>query len=164
MALFDHVILPKHGIITIEDATGILATVAYEEGNFQHSELQPGYMNAEKFKDRGMDFVIAETDEQDVDISFDCYATDFYDATEKTLPDAVMGTGAFSGGTSVFGAGRPWGVKVTFTATQTPYGAGANSTIVFAKVRPSYAFAEGKPGRFSFKGMVFSPTTTVTRS
>jgi hypothetical protein len=166
VALFDMPMVPKNGTITIEDATGspISMTVAYEEGDFQHGEVQAGYMDAEFIRDRGVDSSVVETGENVIEFSFSAYATDFGDNTEKTIPDVVMKTGAFSAGVSVFGANRPWGVKVTYTQEQTNYGAGADSSIVFAKVRLSYGFAEAGTGRFTIRGRIFNPSSTITRS
>ncbi|NBU17401.1 MAG: hypothetical protein EBS48_10430 [Actinobacteria bacterium] len=166
MALFDYPITRARGTIQVEDATGVIVqTIQFENGDFGHDEMQAGYMETEILQDRGVDYAIVETKEQRIGLQFSCDATDLYDGTEKTVPDMVMGTGAWAAGTSVFGAGRPWGVKITVTFSQTPYGAAANSTYTFDKVRPIYAFAEGDPvARFTFKGIVFNPSSTVHRT
>ena len=166
MALFDHPMVPKNGTILLEDATGtpIAITIQYEDGDFSHDPFEAGYMNVLFTKDRGMDSVPVETEEQTVGFTFTATATDVGDATDKTIPDVVMKTGAFAAGVSVFGAGRPWGVKMTYTQEQSNYGAGADSSLIFAKVRLSYAYAEGLPGKFTITGRIFSPSTSITRA
>jgi hypothetical protein len=166
MALFDFPMLPKNGTLLLEDATGtpIALTVQYEDGDFAIDEMQAGYMETEILQDRGVDWTIVETKEQRLTATFTAYATDLADATEKTIPDACMKTGAFAAGVSVFGAARPWGIKCTYTQEQTNYGAGADSTIVLAKVRPLWAFAEAGTGKFTIKMMIFNPSSTVTRT
>jgi hypothetical protein len=166
MALHDHPMVPKNGTLLLEDATGtpIALTVQYEEGDFQIDEMQAGYMEAEFIKDRGIDAMVVETGEQTINFTFTAYATDFTDATEKTIPDACMKTGAFAAGVSVFGANRPWGLKVTYTQEQTAYGAGADSAIIMTKVRPTWAYAESGTGKFTIKGRIFNPSSTVSRT
>lgn len=165
MALFNVPMIPRDGTITIADATGspITLTVQYEDGDFQHDPFEEGYMEHTILQDRGVDYSIRKTQEQRLTFSFTCHATDFKDATEKTIPDSVLKTGAFASGVSVFGANADaWGVSVTFTAEQTNYGAAADSSITFSKVRMSYGFAEGVPGKFTMKGTIFNPSSTIT--
>lgn len=166
MALFDMPMLPKNGTILMEDATGtpIALTVQYEEGDFQIDEHEAGYMETEILQDRGVDFAIVEKNEQRIGFSFTAYATDLADNTEKTIPDACMKTGAFAAGVSVFGANRPWGLKITYTQEQTAYGAGADSVIVMTKVRTRWGFAEAGTGKFTIKGFIFNPSATVSRT
>jgi len=167
MSLFDHVMVPKNGSLTIEDATGgtpISMVVPYDEGDFAHGDMQAGYMDAEFMKSRGVHFSVVEVGENEIELTFNAHATDFADATEKALPDMAMKTGAFAAGVSVFGANRPWGVKLTYKQEQTNYGAGADSTLVFSKVRPIYAFSEAGTGKFSFKFRVYNPSSTITRT
>lgn len=165
MALFSTPMIPRDGTITIQDATGspIVLTVQYEDGDFQHDPFEEGFMEHTILKDRGVDFAIRKVQEQALSFSFSCMATDFKDGTEKTIPDAVLKTGAFASGNSVFGANADaWGVQVKFEAEQTNYGASADSSVTFAKCRISYGFAEGVPGKFTIKGIVFNPSQTIT--
>jgi len=158
--------IPRDGKITIEDSTSgtpISFEVKYEDGDFQHDPFEEGYMEHVILQDRGVDYAVRKSQEQRITFSFSCHATDFKDSTEKTLPDSVLKSGAFASGVSVFGANADaWGVKLTFTAEQTDYGAAADSSITFAKVRMSYGFAEGVPGKFTIKGTVFNPSSTIT--
>lgn len=166
MALFDFPMLPKAGTILMEDASGspIQLTVQYEDGDFAIDEMQAGYMETEILQDRGVDWQIVETREQRLTFTFTAYATDLADNTEKTIPDACMKTGAFSAGVSVFGANRPWGLKLTYTQEQTNYGAGADSVITITKFRPSWSYAEAGTGKFTIKGTIFNPSSTVSRT
>lgn len=169
MALNDYVIVPKDGIFTIEDATGgtpISMTLQYTNADLQLPEMEAGFQATEIFRSRGTDFCIAEVGElEGMEVTLTAYATDFGDAIEKTIPDMCMKTGAWAAGVSVFGANRPWGVKFTFTAEQTNYGAGADSSMVYAKVRPVFGFQEsGSAGTFQLRFKIFNPSATITRS
>jgi len=166
MALFDFPMKPKNGTLAFEDATGtpISATIQFEDGDLQHDEMRAGYFDVEILQDRGVDWIAVETNEQRIGFTFSCYATDFYDATEKTFPDMVMKTGAWAAGVSTLGANRPWALKMTYTQEQSAYGAGADSVMVFTKVLVWYAFAEAGTGKFTCRGIIFNPSATITRS
>jgi hypothetical protein len=168
MPLFDLPMVPKNGRLRLEDATSgtpIAIEVQYDEGNLEHGEMAAGYQDTEFFRSRGVEFAVVETGEHEgLEATFSAYVTDFGDATEKTLIDACMKTGAFASGVSVFGANRPWGLKATYTQEQTNYGAGADSSLVFAKVRLSYSFAESGAGRIVIRMRIFNPSSTITRA
>ena len=167
MALFDHPMTSMAGTIRFEDATSgtpISMEIKFENGDFQHDEMMAGYLEKEILQDRGIDYAVIETKEQRLGGTFTCDATDFGDATEKTVPDMVMKTGAWALGVSVLGANKPWALKCTLTIEQTAYGAGADSSIIFGKVLIGYAFAEGNPGKFTCKMIFFNPSATITRA
>ena len=166
MALSAIPMIPRDGAITIEDNTGgtpLKHTVTYEDGDFQLDAVEEGYMQSVVLKDRGMHYALRKTEEQDLTFTFTAHATDFSDATEKTLWDVVMKTGAFASGVSTFGSNADaWTTKVTFTVEATNYGASADHVIAMNKVRCSISFSEGVPGKFTVKGVIYSPSTSIT--
>lgn len=164
MAVFDYPAVPKNAVIRLEDATGtpIAVTTPYDMGNFQYDDMSAGYFEKEIIQLRGVDTFVVETQEERIGFSFDCVLTDVTDATEKLVRDAIMKTGAFASGVSTLGANKPWAIKITWTLEQTAYGAGTDSTIVFAKVLVKHSFAEGVPGKLSIKGVIFNPSSTVS--
>jgi hypothetical protein len=166
MALNSVPMIPRDGVITLEDNTGgttIKATITYEDGDLQWDALEEGYMSSMMFKDRGIHYAIRKTEEQDISFTFTAHATDFSDATEKTVQDAVLKLGAFASGVSVFGNNADaWGLKMVFTVEATNYGASADHVATFSKCRCSVAFSEGTPGKFTIKGQIFNPSTTIS--
>lgn len=166
MALSSVPMIPRDGQITIEDNTGgttIKHTVIYEDGDFSWDAMEEGYMTGVILKDRGIGYTMRKTEEQDLTFTFTAHATDFSDATEKTLQDAVLKLGAFASGVSVMGANADvWATKVIFTVEATNYGLSADHVATFAKCRLSVSFAEGVPGKFTIKGTIFNPSSTIT--
>ncbi|NBV19949.1 hypothetical protein [Janthinobacterium sp.] len=166
MALSAVPMIPRDAVITIEDNTGgtpLKATVTYEDGDFSFDPVEEGYMSTVILKDRGMHYAIRKTEEQDLSFTFSAHATDFSDATEKTLWDVVMKTGAFASGVSTFGSNADaWTTKLTFTVEATNYGLSADHVVTFTKCRCSISFAEGIPGKFTIKGMIFNPSSTIS--
>ena len=168
MALNSVPMIPRDGVITLEDNTGgttIKATITYEDGDLSWDALGEGYMEHMFFQDRGIDYAIRKTNEQRIGFQFTAHATDFSDATEKTVQDAVLKLGAFASGVSVFGNNADaWGLKLVFTVEATNYGASADHVATFTKTRCKIAFSEGTPGKFTITGEVFNPSSTVTFS
>jgi len=166
MALSSVPMIPRDGVITLEDATGgttIKATITYEDGDLAWDALEEGYMSAVILKDRGMHYTMRKTEEQDLTFTFTAHATDFSDATEKTPQDAVMKLGASASGVSTMGSSADvWTLKLVFTVEATNYGLSADHVATFTKCRCSISFAEGIPGKFTIKGMIFNPSSTVS--
>ena len=155
MALISTPIIPRDGTLLIEDATGtpIALTVQYEDGDFSIDGFQQSNMAVVSFKDRGVFYAHRKSEEEEVNFTFSAHATDWADATEKTVVDVFNKTGAFSAGVSTLGANADvWAVKLTFTAEQTNYGASADGTIVLSYCVAKVSFAEGLPGKFTIAG------------
>ena len=155
MALISVPMFPRDGSITIEDATAtpISMTVQYEDGDFQFGPITQGQWSKMIVRDRGVMYGARNTEEQEVSFSFSAHATDFTDATEKTLMDVFRKAGPWSSGVSTLGASADvWAVTVAFTAEQTDYGAGADSSVTLTYCWADVSFAEGEPGKFSISG------------
>lgn len=156
MALFDVPMVPRDGAITLSDATGtpIVATIAYEEGDFSFDEISADNWDTEVFFDRGVPYAIRNVIKRLFGFQFTAHATDFTDATEKTLLDAVRKKGAFASGVSTKGASYDvWLLKTVFTAEQSNYGASADSVLTLNHCWLKAGFSEGVPGKFSVKGI-----------
>lgn len=168
MALASNPFIPADGTIEIQDASGtpIVTTVQYEDGDFSVEGLRESQFSVQEFYDRGVMYAYRKIKEEPISFSFTAHATDFLDATEKTVLDAFLKTGAFAAGVSQFGASADvWAVKVTFTAEQTDYGAASDSTVVLTYCVAECSFAEGTPGKFSIKGTAYlSASAGVTRT
>lgn len=165
MAVLDALMVPRLGSLTLEDATGspIKVTVMYDQGNFKIGPMTAGWLKTEVVQVRGIDTFPIDTGEEEVTLSFDCYVTDFTDATEKLVLDAIRKTGAFASGVSTLGANRPWGLKLVYTQDSTQYGASADSVITLAKVCQLKAeFDETDRGKLSITGRVFNPSSTIS--
>lgn len=158
--------VPRDGTLTGEDSTGGTPksiTIQYEDGDFSIDAVEEGYMNATFLKDRGMDYAVRKTDEQEVNFTFTCHATCFSSATDATPLDIALKTGSFAAGVSAMGASADaWLTKWTFTVEGTNYGLAADHVLTMSKVRISAAFSEGVPGKWTIKGKIFSPSTTIT--
>lgn len=166
MALFSEAMVPRDGTITLSDATGtpISMDVTYEDGDFTWDGMEEGYYNIEVFKDRGVPYSARKTDVQDLTWGFSAHATDFTDATEKTLMDACRKAGAWAAGVSKLGANADvWALQVKFTVERSNYG-GTDNYVQIAKNRLNCGFAEGVPGKFSVKGraILTDPTNDIT--
>lgn len=163
MAVFDHAMVPRDGSIIISDnASAISMTVPYEEGNFQFSELGAGYMDVLIVKSRGIPMKPRYTEVKEVEFSFDCIATDFTDAVEKLITDAILKRGAWAGAVSTLGATADvFTLTCKFQAEQTNYGAGADSSLLLKHCMLSFGFAEGLPGKFSIKGKAILLNTST---
>lgn len=152
--------MPRDGTITIQDNTGtpITLTVAFEDGDFAFDELQEGYADTIVLKDRGVPYGMRKSEGQVPAFTFSAHATDFTDATEKTLMDVCLKKGAFAAAVSTLGATADvWAVSVKFVADTSAIGGGADS-VQFKKCRLSCSFSEGTPGKFSLKGQVLITT------
>lgn len=156
MALHDLPYVPRDGTLTIQDNTGpaIILTVTYEDGDFKIGPLKEAHWETQVFKDRGIPYSIRETEKNPVPFSFSCHATQLGHATDKTLPDAIMKSGAFGAGVSTKGANYPvWLVKCIWTGERTNYGYAADSTYTLNHCRLEYSFSEGAPGKFEISGI-----------
>lgn len=158
--------IPRDATLTVEDATGtpISLTIVYEDGDFQTSEMEEGYMNAVFFKDRGVHYNARKTEEQDITFTFTAHVTAFTDSSNGTPLDAVMKLGKFSAGVSTHGGSTAdvWMTKWTFTAEATNYGAAGDHVLAMTKVRTKIAMAEGVPGKWTITGTIFNPSSTIT--
>lgn len=166
MALFSEAMVPRDGTIEMSDATGspISITVQYEDGDFQFSALEEGYYTVVVFKDRGVPYSARKTEIHDITWSFTAHATDFTDATEKTIMDTVRKAGAFAAGVSKLGANADvWALQVKFTVERSNYG-GTDNYVQIAKNRLRCGFSEGVPGKFAVEGTVIltDPTNDIT--
>ena len=148
--------IPRDGEIKLPDATGspIVCTVAYEDGDLAITGLRQGQYSQELFRDRGIIYTARNVQEEEVEIAFSAHAMALTNTTSNELLDAVRKAGAFASGVSQLGANADvWALKLTFTAERTNYGATADSVLTFTYVRDmTIDFAEGVPGKFSFKG------------
>jgi len=147
--------IPKDGTITIEDATGtpISMTVAYEAGDLKMGPFSQSNMNVEAFFDRGVEFAQRLVQEQPIPWSFTAIATEFADATEKTLIDVFCKTGAWSSGVSQLGAAAEvWAVKITWAGDASSIG-GDTSVVALTYCVGQVEFSEGTPGQFSCSGL-----------
>ena len=158
MALISVPIISRDGTIAISDATGspITLTVQYEDGDLSVDGFQEANMSVVPLMDRGVIYALRKDKEEPISFSFTAHATDFTDATEKTVIDAFCKTGAFAAGVSQLGASADvWAVKLTFTAEQTNYGAGSDGTIVLTYCVAKVKFDEGVPGKFAVSGTAY---------
>lgn len=157
----------RDGTITLADGTGtpITMTVQYAPGDISISPLAQGLTNHEtvSYFDRGNFYCERKTTQILPTITFTAHATDYSDATEKTLPDICRKLGAFAAGVSGFGASADvWCIKtVTLTIEGTSYGDSADHTYVCTNVVPTFDFAEGDPNTFTFTGKICG-TVTIT--
>ena len=156
MSLSNTPFMPRDGTIVIQDNTGtpIVVTVAFEDGDFSFDELAEGYVDTIVLKDRGTPYTMRKSEGQTPGFTFTAHATDFTDATEKTLMDVCLKKGTYAAGVSTLGATADvWTVQVKFTADTSAIGGGADS-VTFKKCRLSCSFSEGTPGKFALKGVV----------
>jgi hypothetical protein len=154
--------MPRDGTITIQDNTGtpLTLTVSFEDGDFAFDELAEGYAETVVLKDRGVPYTMRKSDGQTPSFTFTAHATDFTDATEKTLMDACLKKGAFAAGVSTLGATADvWTLSVKFLADTSAIG-GAADSVQFKKCRLSCSFSEGTPGKFSLKGQILIASDT----
>ena len=157
----------RDGILTLADGTGspISITVTYSPGDFSISGLGQGLTAYEiaKYLDRGNFYAARKTNQSFPAISFTAHATDYSDATEKTLPDAIRKLGSFAAGVSGYGTSADvWSIKtMTLTVEGTSYGDSADHTIVCTNVICTIDIAEGDPNTFSISGEV-TGTVTIT--
>jgi hypothetical protein len=156
MALSNVPFMPRDGTIVIKDSTGtpITLTVSFEDGDFAFDELTEGYADTIVLKDRGVPYAMRKSEGQVPSFTFSAHATDFTDATDKTLMDACLKKGMFAAGVSALGASADvWALSVKFTADTSAIG-GAADSVEFKKCRLSCSFSEGTPGKFSLKGQI----------
>jgi hypothetical protein len=152
--------MPRDGTIVIKDstATPITLTVSFEDGDFAFDELTEGYADTIVLKDRGTPYAMRKSEGQVPTFTFSAHATDFTDATDKTLMDACLKKGVFATGVSALGASADvWALNVKFTADTSAIGGTADS-VEFKKCRLSCSFSEGAPGKFSLKGQILITT------
>lgn len=168
MALDSNAMVPRDGTLTLSDATGtpITLTVAYEDGDFSWDGMEEGYFEVEIFYDRGTPYNARKTKIHDLTWEFSAHATDFTDATEKTILDAVLKKGAFASGVSQLGSTADvWALKVNFVAERSNYTSGAtDSSLTIAKNRLRVGFAEGNPAKFKVTGraIITDPANDIT--
>ena len=151
------------GTILLKDGTGtpISVTVQFEDGDFKVSGLQQGELSISKYEDRGVFYSARKTKQVYPQVSFTAHFTDLSDGTNKTLPDAVLKQGAFSGGVStlVTTAGDVWCLDTVFTVTGTALGDSADHVCTLTKVHWSIDISEGDPSKFSMTGEVLGAIT-----
>lgn len=166
MAIFDHAFVPRDAAITLSDlASALTFTVPYEEGDFSMEEIGANYSEVFYPMARGVQMVPRYTQTQRVAFSFSAIATDFTDATEKTLRDAVMKQNAWSGAVSTMGASaQVYSLRLKWLASLTAYGAAANPSLTLEKGIFRIAFSEGIPGKFAIKGeaALLNTSTDIT--
>lgn len=165
MATFDVPMVPRDGTLSLQDGSGtpIVCTIIYEDGDFKCSEFSESNYDIEEFRDRGALYNVRKTSQRTLEFEFSCHATDFTDATEKLIRDAVCKQGTFAAGVSTKGSNADvWLLQLTFSVEQSNYGASADSTVVFKHCWCSVSFEEGVPGKFSIKGRAFQFNNTAS--
>ena len=158
-------VVPRDGQLVVSDNTGtpISYTIVYEDGDFSIDEVQEDYANTASMKDRGIWYNERKTDEQDLNFTFTCHVTHFSSATDGSPLDAVLKKGKFASGVSVLGTSADvWATKWVFTVEATNYGEANDHVLTMTKVRTTAAFAEGVPAKWTIKGKILNPSSTVT--
>ena len=151
----------KDGIITINDgtATPYTYTVAYEDGDFQASWPK---RDSIAIRDRGT--IVGERygDQALGTLSFTVHMREFTDAAAATIIDVIDRLGTWAAYVTTGGTGyESFMHGVTMSCEGTDYGDSVDHTLVFSKVKLSWAFAEGDPNKISVTGEVWAaPTKT----
>lgn len=156
----------RDGTLTLSDATGspITATIQYEAGDLNISGLKEGMAAYTGYPDRGKPGGAGsyrKTTWEPATFSFSCHMTDLTDATEKTVLDAAMKTGAFASGVSTLGANADlWTLKLVWTVESSSYGDVADHVCTFYYVRiTDISISEGDPNTFSISGDILCKDT-----
>ena len=152
-----------NGTLTLSDATGspITMTVEYEAGDFALSGVMQGQKEVAMYLDRGAFGSLRKTNFTPATFSFTAHLTDVSDATNKTLPDAVNKTGAWSAGVSTSGVGAdvPWTINLLWTIEGTDSGDASDHTVTLTNCHCKIDMSEGDPNSFSISGTVSGSIT-----
>ena len=155
MAVASTALLIEDGTLKINDGAALEYTIQFEDGDLQINGLRINQAAPVVGKDRGRNAWFREGEDQDFDISFSCHAVALLgDGTTAMPTDVFLRLGVWAAFTSTLpsATGNLKTLKLTFTGNRTAFGATANTTLVAKYVSFEVAFAEGVPGKLSFKG------------
>lgn len=155
MSVASTALLSMDGAIVLTDGAALSLAMQIEEGNLQISGLRHNQRAPVVGKHRGRNAWFRQGEDVDFDVSFDCTVVALLGDGTTAMPlDWALRKGVWAAATSTLPAstGDLFTSKLTFTGTRIAFGATANTTAVIKYLSVEAAFAEGVPGKFSFKG------------
>lgn len=155
-------LIPVDGQLTITDGAALTFTVAYEDGDFQVTNLNSSQKTRQAFKNRGKTYSVRDVEDQDIEFSFTAHATHIIgDGTTAVLGDIILKKGPWSAASSKLPAanGDSYLVGVAWRGERTNFGATNDNVITLKYCSVSVDFAEGVPGKLSIKGTAFCIST-----
>ena len=162
MALALTPIIPKDGKIEILDGAVLLLAMTYEDGDFQASGIAKDQNQVKSYKHRGRTYAVRETEDQNIEGSFSCHLTGLLgDGTTAQPLDPVRKKGLWAAATSTLAtnAGDAHLLQIRWTGERTNFGATSDSVCTLKYCHISADFAEGDPGKLSFKFTAFPIST-----
>lgn len=159
-------IIPKDGVLKVEDATAtpIVFTCQFEDGDEKFTGLAKDQKNVTAYKDRGEVYSLREDEDiEAVEIEWSVHLIGLTDAAIATLFDALLKRGpvwasatnqlaaAYGGGTT-----GTWCVKLTWTAERSDFGGTADTSLAFKYFHAdSVDIGISNPGKLTIKGRAF---------
>ena len=153
--------VPKDGQLKFSDGAALNLIIPYEDGDLQLTGLTEGQQAHAAFNSRGKVYSVRKTEDQPIEFTFTCHATQLLsDGTTATPFDVVMKKGVWASATGLSpNTGDAFLVKATWTGERTDFGATADNTLVYKYCRLTMDFAEGIPGKLTVKGTAYNFST-----
>lgn len=148
-------IIPRDGVLVINDGAALSLTIPYLGGELKLGGLNASQKSKQVFKSRGTVYAARDVDDQEYSLEFTADAVHFKgDATTATLWEVIMKQGVWAAATSTFptSAGDVYCLKCTWTVERTNFSGSADNVVVVKYVYFDLDFAEGVPSKFSLKG------------
>lgn len=155
MALAAVPIIPRDGVLVIQDGAALSLTIAYLNGAIKISGLNATQRTKQWFKSKGSTYSGRDVEDQEFSFEFTADAVHFMgDGTTATLFEAIMRKGVWAAAASTLpaSAGDIYTLKGTWTVNRTNFGATSNNVVVAKYVQFDMDFSEGVPSQFSLKG------------